>query len=33
MHCSSWTLPAKVNGGYCIYTDAGNWDYPYFGTW
>jgi hypothetical protein len=27
------TLPAKVNGGYCVYTTAGNQAWAYFTTW
>jgi hypothetical protein len=27
------TLPAKVNGGYCVYTTAGNQPWAYFTTW
>jgi hypothetical protein len=26
-------LPAKVNGGYCVYTTAGNHPWAYFSTW
>lgn len=26
-------LPAKVNGGYCVYTTAGNHPWAYFATW
>jgi hypothetical protein len=27
------SLPAKVNGGYCVYTTAGNHPWAYFTTW
>jgi glucose/arabinose dehydrogenase len=27
------TLPAKVNGGYCVYTNAGNHAWAFFSTW
>ena len=31
---SNWSsLPAKVNGGYCVYTTAGNQPWAYFTTW
>lgn len=30
---SNWTPPAKVNGGYCIYSTSGNYSYAYFNTW
>jgi len=30
----NWSsLPAKVNGGYCVYTTAGNHPWAYFTTW
>ena len=31
--CSSWTLPAKLNGGYCIQVTAGTPSYTAFSTW
>jgi hypothetical protein len=34
MNCnSSWVAPAKVNGGYCFYTPAGDYAWAYFGAW
>jgi hypothetical protein len=34
MNCnSSWVPPAKVNGGYCFYTIAGDYAWAYFGAW
>ena len=36
MSCDSgnWpTLPAKINGGYCVYTTAGNQPWAFFTTW
>ena len=36
MTCNSgnWpTIPAKVNGGYCVYTSAGGQPWSYFTTW
>jgi len=33
MNCAGWTLPAKVNGGYCIQVTAGTPDYASFATW
>jgi hypothetical protein len=36
MPCGSgnWpALPAKVNGGYCVYTTAGDYAWSYFVTW
>jgi hypothetical protein len=33
MNCNSWTLPAKVNGGYCIQVTAGTPSYTTFATW
>jgi hypothetical protein len=36
MTCNNgnWSaLPAKVNGGYCITTTAGNQAWAYFSTW
>jgi hypothetical protein len=30
---SSWTVPAKRNGGYCIQVTAGNYPWAYFATW
>jgi hypothetical protein len=36
MTCNSgnWSsLPAKVNGGYCVYTTAGDYSWAYFTTW
>ncbi len=30
---SSGTLPAKVNGGYCIQVGAGGLNYASFSTW
>jgi hypothetical protein len=33
MNCGGWTVPAKVNGGYCVYGPAGNPNYSAFVTW
>ena len=36
MSCNNqnWSsLPAKVNGGYCVYTTSGNQPWAYFTTW
>ena len=33
MNCGGWTLPAKVNGGYCVYGPAGGHTYDAFATW
>lgn len=36
MTCNNgnWSsLPAKVNGGYCVYTTAGDFSWAYFATW
>jgi hypothetical protein len=35
MSCTGgWpSVPPKVNGGYCIYTSAGDWPWAYFATW
>ena len=33
MSCSSWVLPAKRNGGYCIQVTAGTPNYTSFSTW
>jgi uncharacterized repeat protein (TIGR02543 family) len=31
--CNGWTLPAKLNGGYCIQVSAGTPSYTSFATW
>jgi hypothetical protein len=36
MSCGNgnWSsIPAKVNGGYCVYTTAGDYSWAYFATW
>ncbi len=33
MNCNGWTLPAKLNGGYCIQVTAGSPSYTSFATW
>ena len=33
MNCSSWTLPAKRNGGYCVQVNAGTPAWSAFVTW
>jgi hypothetical protein len=33
MNCGGWTLPAPVNGGYCVQVTAGTPDYTSFATW
>jgi hypothetical protein len=32
-NCTGWSLPAKVNNGYCIQVTAGGLDYASFATW
>lgn len=33
MNCGGWTVPARVNGGYCVYGPAGGHTYDAFTTW
>jgi hypothetical protein len=33
MNCGGWTVPARVNGGYCVYGPAGGHTYDAFNTW
>jgi hypothetical protein len=34
MNCGgAWSTPAKVNGGYCFYGNAGDYAWAYFGAW
>ncbi len=33
MNCVGWTVPARRNGGYCVYGPAGGHTYDAFNTW
>jgi hypothetical protein len=33
MNCGGWTVPARVNGGYCVYGPAGGHTFDAFNTW
>jgi hypothetical protein len=33
INCNAWSLPAKVNGGYCLYGNPGDYAWAYFGVW